>query len=209
MATSELGHYVRFGEAQLAAGDFCDTGLLRRAIGNIDHLADQYAQPRVKWVGHSQTSYSPDVTIETFTYHEVWRSTRFDLHVQEDGSTYRCLARIRHGSNNATHGAQFKAVLAWPGASAPELAIDDINAVATVGYSASTTLGWTTFSTLIYLDAPRVGLASGRVSVIDSVGGRERSAVHVQAQLYVFGRVQNVLATPQIGGVELSEYLPP
>ena len=207
MATSELGHYVRHTETALDALDPADTGMLVRAIGNLDHLADQYAQRRVASVQFG----TPFVTVAdepvSGTYYRLWTSTPFDLHVTQSGESYPCRVRLNVTSGHATNAASFYAVLAPRGLAETEAYRGDVN-VATVSV-ARTTYAWEQPNALIYLDDSLVRLASESVSTIDSIGGSEVSARWLRVQLTVWVDVEVPASVAGLGGVELDEYLDP
>lgn len=221
MATSDDGHYTRFDESMLGDADFCDTGLLNRCLGNLDHLADQFAQPRIKWVlgvGKDPFTVDPDLTpgasgtiyfgTEGFL-NELWRSAAFDLHVREDNTTYQCRIRLRVGSAHATETATFRiALVPWTRPAGAEVINEGSNAAQGPSY-AGVAHAWYTVAELVYLDADMVNRATWVVSSADTVGGGEAGARWIRVQLVVAARVSAITATAQLSGVELSEYIVP
>ena len=209
MASSELGHYVRFNEALLGEDDFADAGMCRRAVGNLDHLADQLSQVRVAALfpsGDYAAPYEASPVIATF--YEVWRSNSFDLHVKGDGSSYRCRIRLRVTSAHASHAAAFRAALSWEGG--PHLAEvlrneENVESVAVTSASVS----WQEPTSLVYLDPERVRQAREDLASIDSVGGEERTGTRLRACLVVFGSVANVAAQARLHGATVAEFYEP
>jgi hypothetical protein len=227
MASSELGHYVRFDEALLegsgSANDPFDTGLARRAPGNLDHLADQYAQHLVNWTSPTTSDYfTIDAdTIADDTYYALWKSAPFDMalahFLNADGvpelQTYRCRCRLRVGSNSGGTAARFKAVLAQQGAGEPELLEGEHltpgpNATNQISVTTATS-SWQAASGLIYLDETRVRRASADVATVDSIGGAPITVRWLRAQLVVFGQRDTSSASPRLFGVHLSQFYEP
>ena len=226
MATSEDGYYTRFSESLLDDGDFCDTGMLRRCLGNLNHLADQCAQNRINWTlpsGVSGFVVDSDLTVSIDTYFAdvldgtvfplmLWKSPPFDLHVRETGRSYRCMVRVNIHSASATKAAKVRVVLApfGPGNSASEeLAVNGVNVVTSSGV-ASTSYAWQTISTpLMYLDELMVSRAQTTVSVRNDVGGEYQEAKVIRVELMIAGLVNDLTATATLGGVVLTEYLVP
>lgn len=209
MATSELGYYVRHTESALDALDPCDTGMLRRALGNLNHIADQYAQRRIGWV--IPVGGSPFVTVSgeptAGKYYRLYTSTPFDLHVAADGASYPCRVRLRIKSGHANIKATFRACLSPVGRGATEVNVADVN-VAEMDVT-GTAYAWTRAENLIWLDALRVREARTTVSTIDSIGGAPVGALWLRAELSVWVSVQDTELIAGLGGVELDEYVPP
>ena len=209
MASSELGHYVRFGESLIGEDDFADAGMCRRALGNLDHLADQFAQVRVASLFPSGDYASPyEASPSTGTFYEVWRSNSFDLHVKADGSSYPCRVRLRVTSNHASYAATFRAVLSWEGANHRAEALrndDNVESVSTT----SATVSWKQPAGLIYLDDDRVERAREDIAAIESVGGEERTGTRLRACLVVFGSIANAAAQARLHGALVHEFFEP
>ena len=222
MPTAEDKHYTRFDESLLDDGDFCDTGMLRRCIGNLNHLADQVSQNRIKWVlpaGGSPFLIDSDLTASADTYFSdaldgvvfplmLWRSPAFDLHIRESRQSYRCRISLRFHSSHATHKATLRAVLAPVGFAAEQLAVNGVNVVQSTP-TESTTLAWENLSTLAYLNEEVVRRATSTVPIRDTVGGAFRNATWIRVELMIAGSIANIAGAPALGGVELTEYLPP
>src|SRR5688500_6324068 len=166
MATSELGHYVRFAEATMASPSTEEApfsaGHARRTIGNINHLADQYAQRRIAWIRRTGEHFGiafPVVGDNTFYF--VWASTPFDVHIAAGGESYRFRARIRTSSDDAVAAATFRVVLHRDGVGVPDLfeagPNSDEIAVVRSGFA------WDSLD-VIYLDSARLGSAQAPVS---------------------------------------------
>lgn len=216
MTTSSLGLYTRFDESLVDDENPVDTGLMYRAINNLNHLADQYAQHRVNWVipaGKSGLEVDPSGEALTETNRVfLYRSLPFDMHVREDGTTYDLLVWLRTQSNHATHTATFDAVLspAAPGTaySDGERAAAGVNVGTTT--ATSTTAAWSQVSpAALTLDQRMVARSTDRASTVDTVGGPERGVDWLRVELWVYCGVSDVLATPELSGVRAVEYLSP
>lgn len=208
MATSELGHYVRFDEATVASPSGTEapfsTGHARRAIGNLNHLADQYAQRRIAWVGRTLTVDEDVIVDGVFGF--LWASGSFDLHVDGTGESYALRGRLRLSSDDAVASATFRVVIAHENASLPELfeAGDHTDEITVVRSG----FDWDATS-LLYLDAFRIAAAQREVAAIDAVGGDPLSAVWVRARMWIFAKRQSSLAEARLSGVQLDEYIAP
>jgi hypothetical protein len=226
VASSELGHYVRFDEALVegasSANDPLDTAIARAVTNNLDHLADQYGQVLINWVSPSSGDYFgiDEDTIEDERYYQLWRSAPFDMAVATFLSTatgelelqsYRCRCRMRLTSNHGSVSASFRAVLAPEGTLTGEAALqtDTIpNATAAVAIT-SASAAWHNASSLIYLDAEGVRLATKRVTTVDSIGGTDVEPKWLRAQLTVYAKRTSSSAAPRLSGVHLSQYYEP
>ncbi len=205
MATSQLGHYVRFTESALDALDPADTGMARRACGNANHLADQYAQRRIAWVG------GPFVTVGDEPvpgqWYRLWTSHPFDLHVLPEGESYRCRLRLRVTSGDASDPATFRAVLSARGGGLAEAYRDGANVTDVTVTQATYT--WEDPPELVYLDARLVAAAQESVSTVDSIGGEPRAPLWLRAQLSVWVEISDSASIAGLGGVQLDEYVIP
>lgn len=207
MATSTLGHYVRFGETSIDSLDPVDSGLCDRALGNANHIADQYAQRRIGWVlyGGGHFTHSKD-GVPPGTYSPVWSSTPFDLHLREDLTSYPCRVRMRVSSGHATASATFRATLAKVGETEGESYEGGVNVAEITVAQVNAT--WKDAPNLIYLDAPRVIRARAAAPSINSVGGVVVTGTWLRAQLVVWA-AQEAGAEARLSGLELDEYMPP
>lgn len=205
MATSTLGHYVRFGTTAIDGLDPVDSGMAGRALGNLNHLADQYAQVRVAWVGYSS---------QYFTYNQgqepangywglVWLSSAFDMHLRSDGTTYRCRARMRA---EAAALMGFRLVLAPVGQHYSEMQTNDSSNVADISVDGAG--AWYDAASLLYLDAARAHRAQQTVATADSAGGDAISARWLRAQVAVYA-LSDGSTVPKLSGVQLAEYYAP
>lgn len=229
MATSEKGHYVRFDEALIDAQDFVDTGIARRALSNLDHLADQYAQTLCRWVSYDLDQAltptgafhddAPDV-IDADTWYRLWTSPAFDLPIRKSlHETYRCRLQMRTGVGGApesTGTTRFLASLAPLGMTPVEHVSPGANvADATLTGLPSPNHDWRAASSLIYLDDAQMRRASRAVSAIDAVGGVAVSATWLRVQLVVYGYASDTVTVgehstiPVLSGVDLRAYLHP
>lgn len=209
MSTSELGHYVRFGETAIDSLDPVDTGMARRAIGNLSHIADQYAQRRIAWVSHGSTLDTIVDTTVAGTFWRLWTSHPFDLHVQANHESYRCRVRLRVSSGSASNKATFRAVLAPYEEREAEAGLYGTRVNATEIEVTQTAYTWEDGAALIYLDAPLVGRASERATTIDSIGGEATRVQWLRAHLSVWVDVAATASIASLGGVQLDEYVAP
>lgn len=216
MATSEKGHYVRFDESTIGALDACSSGKLRRALSNLDHLADQYAQTRIKWVSIAgNNGFVPQADDPTImgpgNFFRVWTSSPFDLHVYDSGESYRCRlrARIAPGSTDpVSEFATFRFVLAPEGTSESELDVGGVN-VATASTFNGESAAWVSAG-MIYLDVGMTARARKSVAAINTIGGATVNARWLRAQLVVFGASSDGdSAFPTLSGIDLCEYVHP
>lgn len=207
MATTTLQRYVRFGESTIDALDPMDAGLCGRALSNLNHLADQYAQRRVAWVLPAGSTLSPSPTPAVDVWGLVWVSAPFDLHVRADGESYRLRARIRGDSNSGSWAATFRVVVAPYEEVVSQRDVAGANVGDVTFTSAST--AWDAPSALLYLDAARVERARGAAPALDSIGGTTREAPWLRCVAAVFGRVNNAGATARLTGLLVDEYMEP
>jgi len=219
MSTSDDGVYTRFDESLLDDADFCDAGMLNRAIGNLNHLADQVSQNRVKWIlGAGVGAYEVDSTLTPGTdsyfsdegpINMLWRSGPFDLHMRQSGETNRCRVRVHFESEDATHTATLRATLAPLGFA--EIGIGDVTGVNTVQSDAraATTPTWFDMANLIYLDREWVRRARESVSSVDTIGGEDVLVTWMRVELVIASSISNASAVAKLSGCELTEYLEP
>lgn len=216
MATSEDGHYIRYQSSLVDADEPADTGIHHRAAGNLDHLADQYAQTRVRWVSHGAQHYTLDsaLTINTTDYFLLWRSTPFDLHVGPMGpggalQTYGMRCRVLANSSSGN-------VAIWAAVSLPDDALFRITAGEADAGSALVGAGsyaWTTLANLddgglLRLAEPQIRRVWDAAPTVDSIGGRVVGVPWIRASISVYGTSVSG-GEPRIRGVELSEYVEP
>lgn len=204
MSTSVLGHYVRFDETAIDGLDPCDSGMLQRALGNLNHLADQYAQVRVKWVHPGPDGIAAEAP-ELGVFQRLWTSTPFDVHIRGDGSSYRMRVRLLGHSGHATHKATWRVVLSKPGEAEDELYSGDTNVAEITAAAASFT--WMQAPSLVYLDPPRARRCMDRVTVRNAVGGPAANGIwrRVQASVWV-APIDDASFDPVLGGLEIEEY---
>lgn len=213
MPSSTLGHYVRFRPSDINARDPVDSGMASRALGNLNHLADQYAQVRIKWVAPAGDSLATSANEPTLAsgHQRLWTSTPFDLHVRPDGESYRLRLRwLLRGDTafGSTEDAHFIAALGPAGDSLSEAFAGGPNVAEHSLTSASLT--WVDHGDLLYLDADRVRRCRQIVPAINEVGGAERNALWLRCELSVWCRVEDLVSdVGALGGLELTEYYAP
>jgi hypothetical protein len=205
MPTTTLQRFVRFDPAEIDARDPLDSGMCGRALSNLNHLADQYAQHRINWnLGTLRVTYAPVPAVGDWGL--VWCSTPFDLHVRSNEESYRMRLRLLVSSDSASHGAIFRGVV-----TPHEFAISerDFAGVNTGDVSiTSTSYSWLEPSALLYLRPEQVDRAEDTASALDSIGGVSTTARWLRCVLMVWGKVTNVAAEPALRGVHLSEVHP-
>lgn len=210
MATSELGHYVRFDESEFAHRSPVDTGMSRRAIGNLDHLADQKSRILVNWPGHSSGYYGRDASsgYASDEWNFLWRSNYFDLHVQPERDTYRVRCAVRISSNHATDQAQFRFGIIPAGNDERSEVLANSTNITTANVTA-TTYSWADGNELVYLNERQVAQATRRISTVDSIGGAEVSVPWLRVGFVVWGKTVSALGEARVAGAFAMEYLNP
>lgn len=208
MATSALGHYVRFGETAIDSLDPCDSGMLQRAIGNLNHVADQCAQVRVAWVGratgNNYYTYDSGGAPAAGVYERIWLSTSFDMHLRSDGRPYQGRVRVRCSSNHATNAVWIRAVLA------PQGLVEGEHFSAGTHVAewniARSTYSWETGT--LQMDETVTMRAIHDAPIVDAVGGTVRAGQWLRVQLGIYA-THATGAEPRVSGVQLAEYLEP
>ncbi len=211
MATSELGHYVRFDETEFAHRSPMDSGMCRRALGNLDHLADQKSRILVNWPGQGSGYFGRDTSsgFDVDEWNVLWRSTLFDLHLHAEGDTYRVRTAVRVTGNDASNQANFRFGLI-PQGSDERAEILAGGANITTADVTQTTYTWEDGAALLYLDERRANQASRRIATVDSIGGAERNVVMLRCYLAVYGkRLSGASGEPRVAGAFAIEYLTP
>lgn len=205
MPTTTLQRFVRFDPAKIDAREPMDAGMCGRALSNLNHLADQYAQHRVNW-NLNTLSVTYDLTTPLSEWGLVWCSTPFDLHVRSNGESYRTRLRLLVSSNNASHGAEFRGVVTPFANAVSERDFAGTNTGDVTVTSAS--FSWLAPSALLYLRPEQVARAEDTASSLDAIGGPSSTSRWLRCVLMVWGKVFNVAAEPQVRGVHLSEVYP-
>lgn len=215
MPSSTLGHYSRFIASQMGASQPVDSGMANRALGNLNHLADQCAQVRVSWVmpaGLDGPRYNEDGdTVDGFQ--RLWTSTPFDLHVNDDDTTYPCRLRMRVSSEAQGIGSgppEFRFVLAPEGASSLAMVVADPDNVAVLIVDNTSTMTWYTHGSLLQLDRRKVLEASGAVQTVNAIGDLASLARWLRVELSVWAHVDSTADDfAELGGIDLAEYYAP
>lgn len=213
MPSSVLGHYVRFSSAAIDGLDFVDSGMSQRALGNLNHLADQFAQVRVKWalpLGVNPPAIDPAGIFVGGVdgWQRLWTSSAFDLHVRSDLTSYPCRLRWALSSDGTVSSPIFRAVLAPINESAGELFLGGDNVAEHVLPNAP--MAWVEHGSLLHLDAVRVRRATRDVATIDSIPGLAAAARWLRCELSVWVSPDSPTDdVAELGGVELEEYYAP
>lgn len=215
MPSSKLGHYVNFSPAQVGTIAPVDSGMSQRAIGNLNHLADQFAQRRIGWVSPDPNQYfavGDDYEVVTVAgFQRLWTSTPFDLHIRGDGESYRCRLRWRLYGNAyglPSNKAKFRAVIGPAGDSESELFAGGPNTAFHEVDSLNEWEGWVEHGELLYLDSARVRRWRKSVAAINEPGGREATAIWLRCELSVWCWAADVGAG-RLSGLQLDEYFAP
>lgn len=209
MGTSSLGHYTRFDEANVDGNEPADTGIAFRALNNLNHLADQYAQTRVSWTTTGGAAGLSPVAAEVLAgpRYWVWKSSIFDLHVDASGSTYPVAAWVRIHSGHAERQAVFYlALVPAGGAEVPE--VEMIEAGANVGTAprTSTTFAWEYIDPVLSLSGEKVARSRVLLSTVDSPSGPPSSVEILRVRAYVYCSISLGGAAPRLGGVRIVEF---
>lgn len=218
MSTSENGYIVRLDESLVAGGDFADTGILRSAVSNLNHAADQVAQARVHWTGEEQDTdqyftwdtyeYPDSPTLVSGTWYPLWVGGPFDLNVREDGTSYAVRVSIRAHSNHASNSANFAIGIVPQGDGDTELLVSGAPNFYKAWTITGTTFSWVDASQTVYLDEAQVARATRGVSTVDSVGGVELEVPWLRCMCWVWGQYTSS-AEARLGGVYAAEFLTP
>lgn len=214
MPSSKLGHYSRFIASQMGATQPVDSGMAGRALGNLNHLADQCAQVRVAWTAPTGLAigYNEDgPTVDGFQ--ALWTSTPFDLHINDDGTSYPCRLRMRLAAEEQgfdSHPPIFRFVLAPEGASQIDMVVADPVSVAELSVDNGGVMTWYAHGSLLRLNRRKVSEATRSVQTRNSIGGGLSTAAWLRVELSAWARVG---ATgddiASLGGLELAEYYAP
>lgn len=214
MASSELEHYVRFSPTKVygVSGDGpVDTGTSVRALGNLAHLADQFAQVRSRWVARNSSDVAkidPNVTFVINKKFLLWTTAAFDLHLRPDGSAYDCRWRVRGARSGAAGTTTFSVGLVPLRFAEAQIQTNDVDV--STSTTTSLTHAWLTpADALLRLPPDLVAAVRADVSTVDTVAGTERSASWLEVYAQVWGEGNNVAAAPECSGLEISEYFAP
>lgn len=222
MPSSELALYERFGPGR-DDGDWpAHAGELRRLIGDIDHLADQYAQRRVEWWPISGKYFEPEVAIaDTTTWTRCWTSGPFDLHVYAPSGavgaasailrSYALRTRLHGAISTGTGTARFRVAVALQGAGAQYTQAAFVTASNVAEFStASTTHGWLDAErSVTFLDSDAVAQARSAVIVQNAIGGPPDAALWLRCTAEVWASTSVVGNTPRVSGLVVEEFFAP
>lgn len=223
--SSELGYYERFDPSRVDTDRPASAGLLRRLVGNANHIADQYAQRRVVWLPISGVYYEPEVAVVANTVQRLWSSTPFDLHVVEKvdpagvSSGLRSYGlRIRlHAACSASGGlAIFRVVVAAtgrgmqyvtapPSESAPNRATFGVSSTSHTWYAAEY---GPASPQVAFLNDAQIAQARVAESVRDAPGGRSSAALWMRCSAEVWASASSGV-TPRVSGLIVDEYYGP
>ncbi len=215
MSSSERGHFVRTYPTRLAADEPFHAGHARDLVGNVNHLADQYAQRRVAWVALAASHYyEPDIgaaSVAANEWYRCWSSTPFDLHVTEAGLSYALRVRVRAARSAGSGTITARAVVAAAGRGRGYYGSLDNTNVAE-GASASATHAWLTMSPsdgMIYLSESQVAEAAQDVATTDQIPGDTVTAQWLRCTVEVWARTTDTGSIPRISGCQVDEFYAP
>lgn len=209
MSTSEQGHYVRFGASLVDDERPVDTGIARRAISSINHIADQYGQARVVWAGHTPFDAPSPPPAE---YNRLGPGFPFSIRIRDAVESYafRCRLLVRRVSGD--DNAEFALTLAAPGLGRVYLGATGPN----VGYTTanSTTYVWREMgptgggANLLRLGVSEVAEAQRTTVARDAVGGSLLgvSWVEIHAQVWTKSETPLSLALGGLAGIYVAEF---
>lgn len=208
MPTSQDGYYTRFTESVLAAEQAADAAHCARALDNLNHLADQYAETLVAWAGTTLGVAEASPADEVI--YPIWYSTPFDLRLQEDGTSYPMRCSIRVTSSHVSQSSIFWVVVA----EATQL-VEDRGTIGTAieatnadGVSvAQTTTTWED-TKLLQLDARSALTATKAVITTDVLPFVGAPGFWCRAVLAIYASSETS-AVALLSGASLCQYLPP
>lgn len=213
MASSELGYIDPIDATELDGDQPAHAGMLRRLIGNINHIADQYAQRRVSWAPIAGIYFEPEVgaaSIATGTYYRCWRSTAFDLHVTQASTSYALRCRL-HGARSGGAGTvTFRLVVAAEGFGRAWV-FDTSNENVSACTTSSATHAWLTLSPATIVLTPTM-IAQARMRnapALDSVGGDAQSGEWLRCTAEVWASTTSTASVPRASGLVVDEYYAP
>jgi hypothetical protein len=210
MASSERKAYVRFKDARLAT-DEPFHAFTREMVGNINHLADQFAQRRCAWVAIDSSQYfDPEVgagSISADTYYRCWQSVPFDLHVRENGESYALRLRIRGARSGGSGTVSFRVAIAAESharAYYTTLANGNVGAAAT----SSATHAWLEMGpALARLSTQHVSQATRVLTnAIDEIDGDAVRATWLRCTAEIWATTTSTASVPRFSGLQIDEY---
>lgn len=209
MGTSTLGHYTRFDEAFIEGNEPVDTGVAWRAINNLNHLADQYAQHRVNWVAEASGAGLEVVgTLTAGPRFWIWRSGLFDLHVSEDGESYPLVGWLRVHSGHAERQAVFYAALVpvGGGTETPEVELAEGGSNVSTCVRTSDAFAWEPLLAPLTLGGEKLVRARAAIGTRDAVSGPSVVAAIIRARVHVYASINFAGGAPRLGGARFVEF---
>jgi len=212
MSSSERKHYLRFAHARFV-GDEPFHAFARDLVGNIDHLADQFSQHRVRWVARSASHYfEPEIgagSIVADTFYRLWQSDAFDLHVRETGESYSLRLRLRAARSAGSGTLTFRVVVAAQGIGRAYYADVSQPNVASAECSSATHAWLELHPPIVHLDLAQVIQATRASQSTDELGGEVIAGRWLRCTAEVWASTTSAASVPRLSGLQVSEYYPP
>ncbi len=228
MSTSVSERIVLTDEALYGdAGEYMDTVLMRRVVGNnLHHAADSMGQVRVNYWPAKAFGGNNSEYLETDGIDETGRwylmggcpMGPWPLTLQADGTPFRLVIRVAAAVSSGAGTSDFRFVIAPSYASAVAGLTEDSDRVflcanvsaTSAAYASGTSQGDNSSTT--HLDVPADLAASWirDVPTFDAVSGA--SPVTIQACMvsaWVFAKSTNTSSEPRLYGLHLHEHLAP
>jgi len=212
MASSERKRYLRFAHSHFLANSAFHA-FSRDLIGNVNHLADQFAQRRLSWVAPTSSDYfEPEIgsgSIVADTYYRVWQSLPFDLHVRETGESYALRTRIRGARSTGSGTISFAVAISAEGHGAAYYAgLGNQNVARSI--TASSTHAWIeTASSVVRLTGDQIVQSAQDVQTADAIGGTAVSAQWLRCTAEVWAATSIAASVPRLSGLQIDEYYAP
>lgn len=209
MASSERKAYVRFKHGRFATDDPFHA-FARDIVGNVNHIADQFAQRRLVWVARDASQYfEPEIGAGSITadaYYRVWQSCPFDLHVRDNGESYALRLRVRGARSAGSGTVTFRVVIASE-SHGRAYVLDLNNGNAGAAPSSSATHAWLDIGpSIVRLSRDQVAQASRPAQAIDEIGGDVVDAAWLRCTAEVWASTTSTASVPRLSGLQVSEY---
>lgn len=219
MSTSDLEGRILVPSARLASAEDVSSRALRTLANNAHHYADQKCHHLVNWVspasGVVPVGWTPYLVPSPVSTDFVLLSAfgPFPLTVHGDRSSYDLRLELLGATSSGGTAVTFAAVVVDDPERARryvEDAADTPDAGVIFTATSSATPAWLAATTGAKQFQPSRSLVDrmwGARSTLLDTGGDPTTVDTCEAFLVVFAKTANVLATPRLYGVHLSEYV--
>ena len=209
MSTSEHGAFIRHDSAAFGDGYPVDAAIYKDcARNNLLHLADEFAQQLVCAVWRSGVELSTDAPASTSVWYPIATFGPFALRTRANGTPYPLVVRIA-GFASAAHSVTFRVVVSprGLGESMAQAATAPANVVEVS--TSSTSAAWLSPSTYIAtIDSDLAAAMIEEIPCSDDVSyGTPAARLACLADISVWAKTANILATPRLAGLEVREYV--